>query len=316
MKVLERRMCEESHYDSARMVPFLKKFGKAQVCDLARKESVILAKSKEWSPNAEDSDNNKTDSSVQALKKQSRTHKADFKTSPSEEKPKILTSAEKLESRQAADQLKNGLHRKAFASACQKREFLLRQGRRKTSHQGTSNNLTSKEHSGASLHRKRSHKSDVGSDLEDSTVDKTVKKKIRLEKSQSWTRWQASRKVPNKNEPEEDGSAAKPNRVGTRRTRRGSILSDTSASNKDAIDNGAVQIKTMHNESAVPLLTRTESHLIVKWDSDKNNDDTPDITEKSTVGKDRKLSLTEDKIVTRSKTGKCFWKLLSFQNKS
>ena len=292
-------MCEELNYDSVRMVPFLRKFGKPEVCNLAHKESVILAKSKEWSQNADDSD--KTDSSVQALKDETSTRKTDFKTSVKDANNiDVQTSPEKPQ--QAADMLKNGLHRKAFASACQKREVLLRRGRRKTSHQDS--NSASKEHLSTSAQRKRSLHTNSESDVDQPATNK----KRRLEKSQSWTRWQETKKAPDPSKREENSTAAlssKTNRASTRRTRSTSIISDASVPNSDTSDRALVGVKTMHHDPSEPQLTRNESHLIVKWDSDKNND-TPDILEKSTVGRRRKLSLAkEDKVTSKTKPGNC-----------
>jgi len=165
--------------------------------------------------------------------------------------------------------------------------------------------------------QKRSHKNVSESDSENTlTIDKTVPKKRRVEKSQSWTRWQETKKEPDTSKRKENIAAAnsKPNRAGTRRTRSVSVVSDASVPNSDASERASVDIKTMHHKPSEPQLTRSESHLIVKWDSDDKNDDTPDIMEKSTVGKHRKLSLTkEDKVTTRSMSGKHFFHLIAIE---
>ena len=299
-------MCEEANYDSVRMVPFLKKFGKPEICELARKETLILEKSSDWSQTANDTDNNKSDSSKSKneQKRAERKFSSDF--SRVKAGTQVKSNAEKTDSSKSSDLLKNGLHPKVLASACQERDVLLRRNRRKSSNHESS----SKEPIGQSSPRKRSHNSD--SDFENLPSRYIAEsKRSRLEKTSTGEPPASKTSIRNKapsNKPELISTSAlssKTNRISTRKTRSGSVYSDASDANDTPINKRtSVPPEPMQqtNKITEPRLSLNESHLIVKWDSDKN-DDNPDIVQKSTVGSKRSLSLTEEKVATSIKAG-------------
>lgn len=291
MKVLERRMCEKFNYDSVRMIPYLHKFGKANICKLAHKESLLLAKTREWSQSFDDSDSNRIDSPVpdpnekECQSKRIVTRKKTAVDVSSMTNPK--NNREPFN-----DKLKNGLHRKAFASGCEKRNNLLKDRRKSNSVESSSNfPPLSKVQSP----RKRLHKSNTDSDDNAPSLGKAAKKKSRLAKSHSWLSWRTSQasaspssytvKTDETLTLDSDNDSTHKSRINTRRSRSISVASETRETEKPA-------------KRDEPTMSRSEKTLIVKWDSDKN--DEPDILEKSTVGS-RKLSLTSgpipDKVV-------------------
>ena len=303
MKVLERRMCDKANYDSTRMVPFLEKFGKANICKLARKESLRLAKTSEWSQSVDDSDQDRSESPSRDVEENADAKKQSQSIGVVTEKEAIVddssvTATKSLDPELAADKLKNGVHRKAFASACQKRESLIKSERRKSS----SNDQTSvtRDSSLVESARKRSHRSNT----DDNTLSlgKSAKKRSRLAKSHSLLSWRTSQASPSSYTVKTNDTLSRDsdnelpsvkNRIGARRTRSFSVVSDEPS----------VKSNEKQEKRDEPVLSRTEKHLIVTWDSDKNDD--PDILEKSTVG-DRKLSLKSDQKADKTrKSGQC-----------
>ena len=248
-------MCEEAHYDSVRMVPFLKKCGKAEICDVARKESLLLAKTKWWSQEAEESDN--AAGSPMSLRNIEPVIVAHHTSRKATKQLKNIKALPEATSQAPPERLTNGLHRKTFESAMQKRKTMLRQDRVKSTEDSSTQDPTTAS-------RKRSHLSDADSDL--ATYDKKRNRR-------------SSYDTPTFKTNSSSATAALTNRLRSRRTT--SITSDTSSQND--VNLSQRNKLEAHGE---PSLSRNEDHLVVKWESDASG--------QSTV-KDGKVSVDESK---------------------
>ncbi|XP_076812997.1 uncharacterized protein LOC143459628 [Clavelina lepadiformis] len=278
MKLLERRMCHDEHYDTRRMVVTLQKSSKPQVCELARKESLLLAKTPEWTQSSERSNmetNEREVEAVEQVKDEAEDKDAGNIENDEPEKVPVVPS-------------KNGLHRKAFLSATRKREALLQ---KKCTLKPTEVSKDVSSRTPLRSQRKRSLQTNSESDAEsenrepESTAGTT--RKMRRAKAQAWTAWrsQGASASPSAftvktdktvdagfNEP--PARVKKSDSSESSRTRSTQVLT-RSERNKSEVKDAEKRRSSVNNES----IQSNNGHLIVKWDSDKN--DNPDIMQRS-----------------------------------
>nr|CAB3257617.1 Jade protein [Phallusia mammillata] len=268
MKLLERRMCHDTTFNTQRMANNLTKFGKPEVCELAKKEWKFLSKHPEWMPMdvladkapADTRDNTNTELKAQV----------DTSTIPPASDHKVAPDVNKL----PTSRHKNGLHRKAFLTACQRRESL---GLKRAPTQTETPEVAQEVTKPRAETRKRSLRSNSDSDFESENKVPFSPTDTRLSKrTKTWSVWRTkaagvspsaftvkTEKVEEEKTPDSKSrtSRHRPSRLGT----RASSITDNERS-------------AQLSDSALPNATvkPPKPDLVIKWDSDKV--DEPEMT--------------------------------------
>jgi len=284
MKLLERRMCHDTGFDTRRMSLTLTKFGNPEVCELARKESALFTKTSEWMSTEPPAVEKGKKFAPENVEKETEDRKKRPSRRASRDAPKVEVTAGKDAS---ADKCvyenyrhKNGLQRKAFVSANSQRRSSL--GLKKSPEQQPE--PTEMPLSG----RKRRLPSNGGGEASEPLSHNDLENRS-SKRAKAWTTWRTQGAAASPSayrvKTENASQLGKDDNSKTHSCARGARF--TRSSRRQAVDavscaENEKSARSSDGDNHLPCKpsqeTTPKSHLVVKWDSDKTDD--PEIVTK------------------------------------